>query len=205
MSDKGPTLDQEPMVVSDEDIVREALEVIDPDTTPVEVVLKLTEDEFRVINQSMAAALFAYFPQLWMANAQEERHRMGMMQMFTVLADRAMVMFNEAQAIQLREKLAQGVKDFYAQKGLDFEEQQGKLVEDLKETFGLEIRNVPATEEGEASVHEVPSPSWHPAEAEASGGSVGVARESEDVAGADVPGVPAADTAGDGPKTPDLS
>lgn len=208
---KGPTLDQEPMVITDQDpgdendaqeIIAEAVEA----TNEAIVTLTLTENEFRVINQTMAAQLFSYYPSLWMANADEEQNRAGMMNMLAVLADRAMFFMSLPEAAALRAKLGDAVKSFYHQKGLDFEEQQAKLVADLKDTFGLEVRDV---QDGEATATETvhpdqASPCGCTSEGTDGGRSEPSVGESQDVARADVPGVPAVDPSGTGPKTPDL-
>src|SRR5579864_1282714 len=114
---KGPTLDQEPMVVKEAEIleIEQAVQEADAEEKRAEVLitLTLTEAEFKVINQTMAAQLFSYYPQLWMRNADSDRDRMGMMNMLAVLADRAMLFFAEEQATVLREKLATGVREFY--------------------------------------------------------------------------------------------
>jgi len=201
------------MVVKEAEIleIEQAVQEADAEEKRAEVLitLTLTEAEFKVINQTMAAQLFSYYPQLWMRNADSDRDRMGMMNMLAVLADRAMLFFAEEQATVLGEKLATGVREFYKQVGLDFEEQQARLLNELQSTFGLEVRDDgpvgEATSDPEASPDETRPADGDQTESEAGRGSESSEGPSEVVAGADMPKLPPTDPTGSGPATPDLS
>src|SRR6266566_2823321 len=151
---KGPTLDQEPMVISDAPQERERSQfdedyeaakadsapadqstVADEEEIPTLVVVELTEPEFRLMLACLGAALGAKYPQLWLADPTDHHAILKLMSGFV---DQTLYYLDQLsyEGVQaLREKMGDKVGGLLEAQGISREE----ALTDALNALGLEL------------------------------------------------------------------
>lgn len=128
--EKGPALDQEPMVITERD---PGDENVTPAVTEVNHVLELTPKEFKAISQTMALALFTYHPECWLETPDaDDTLRFIMAEMMMEYATRGMESLTLDEARALKDKFKTIVVGILQAKGSSIEEEKEKLTSEIK-------------------------------------------------------------------------